>query len=756
MGERRRFAKVMPQVQLAMEDVAVGERDTALAERDAALAERDAALAARDAAVSEIAFLKNTRSWRLTRPLRYIARLIRYGIGREDWNRISRIVPFRIKSRSMPGRIETTSREPLEHPAPQPLTMAAPAAEPAPATIGNPDIVCFANIDWSARFQRPQQLMRQFAENGFRIFYVVASRASPGGQLYSIEEVSPGIYEVVLQTEAFQDIYAERLSDDNLCAYSRSIDALSRDFRIKTAISVIHLSYWTPLGRHLRLRRGWRIQYDCMDDWVDFPHIGDALLEEEKALVAGADLVTVTASSLHEKWSEHAARCVLVRNAVDFSFFARHCIPNALLQDIGRPVIGFYGGLAEWVDLHLIAQIAERRPDWNIVLIGDVFIKDLDGLDQRNNVHLLGKKPYAEMPLYLYGFDVCLIPFRLYHVTHAVDPVKFYEFMSAGKPVVSVPLEEMGIYEDFVYFATGPDEFVEKIAMALNESDLELARKRVELARANDWRNRFEDTRRALFDLYPKVSIIVVSYNNVELTRLCMDSIFRNTTYPNYEVIVVDNASEDDTRNYLRYLRRSKESISIILNDRNLGFAAANNQGLRLASGTFLVLLNNDTVVPKGWVDGLLRHLEDPGIGMVGPVTNFVGNEARIATSYEDMEQMETFSDGYTAARHGRIFDISMLAMFCVALRRDVFERVGFLDETFGLGMFEDDDYSRRVQDAGLRTVCAEDVFVHHFGQASFRKLIANGEYQKLWDRNQAYFENKWGAWKPHMHRQLH
>jgi GT2 family glycosyltransferase len=83
-------------------------------------------------------------------------------------------------------------------------------------------------------------------------------------------------------------------------------------------------------------------------------------------------------------------------------------------------------------------------------------------------------------------------------------------------------------------------------------------------------------------------------------------------------------------------------------------------------------------------------------------------------------------------------------------MRREVFDEIGELDEAFGIGMFEDDDYCRRIQSAGYRTVCAEDSFVHHYGQASFKKLIDSGEYQAIWDRNQAYFEKKWGAWTPH------
>jgi GT2 family glycosyltransferase len=490
-----------------------------------------------------------------------------------------------------------------------------------------------------------------------------------------------------------------------------------------------------------------------MDDWVDFPSIGTALLRQEEVLVAEADLVTVTASLLNKKWSPHNPNCSLIRNGVDFSFFARHCVPNNLLLEIKHPIIGFYGALAEWVDYQLLAAIATQRPDWNFVLVGDIFVKDLHGLESMPNVHFTGRKPYADMPHYLYRFDVCLIPFRVYNVTDAVDPVKFYEFMSAGKPVVSVPLEEMKVYEGFVYFAESPKEFIEKIELALDERALDLVTSRVELARANDWKNRFDDTLRAITNVYPKVSIIIVTYNNLELTQLCVESIFRNTTYPNYEVIIIDNASTGDTRNYLRYLARSNPAVKVVLNDDNRGFAAANNQGLRLAQGNYLVLLNNDTVVPKGWVEPMLHHLELPPIGLVGPVTNSVGNEAKIDVAYSSLEQMEAFSDLYTAQNRGRCFDIAMLAMFCVGMRREVFEEIGFLDEKFGLGMFEDDDYSRRAQNLGYRTVCAEDAFVHHYGQASFKKLIASGKYQELWERNQAYFESKWGAWKPHVNR---
>jgi GT2 family glycosyltransferase/SAM-dependent methyltransferase len=703
---------------------------------DNAVLERDATIRERDAMQAYIATLKNSRSWRVTKPLRIALQWLRYGSAQRE---------LELQDFLQPVADMCVDALPVA---------VVPQLQPESDVAADRfDILCFANIDWSARFQRPQQLMSQFARNGYRVFYIVPSRTAAPGQAYSSTEVMPGVYEIALQAHVLGDCYGKRISDENVEAYSQAIDELARDFRIKTAVSVVHLAFWYPLALRLRRTFGWKMQYDCMDDWVDFPGIGNELLTEERRLVAEADLVTVTAAVLYEKWASHTSNCQLLRNGVDFEFFERNCKPNNLLAEIERPLIGFYGGLAEWVDLQLIAAIADQRPDWNFVLIGDIFVKDLAGLDSKQNVHLLGRKPYEQMPLYLYRFDVCLIPFRLYNVTHAVDPVKFYEYISAGKPVVSVPLEEMQGYAEFVYFANGADEFIEQIERALAETDLQLGAERVALARLNDWHKRFEDNLCALKALHAKVSVIIVTYNNVELTQRCIESLLRNTTYSNYELIIVDNASSDDTRNYLRYLNRNHDNITIILNDANLGFAAANNQGLKLATGEYLLLLNNDTVVPKGWLDPLLRHLQNPQIGLVGPVTNAVGNEAKIEIDYTDIEGMDAFADAYTRGHRGRSFDIAMLAMFCVAMRREVFEKIGFLDERFGIGMFEDDDYSRRIQAAGLRTICAEDAFIHHYGQASFKKLIESGEYQAIWDRNQAYFESKWGNWKPHVLR---
>ncbi len=258
----------------------------------------------------------------------------------------------------------------------------------------------------------------------------------------------------------------------------------------------------------------------------------------------------------------------------------------------------------------------------------------------------------------------------------------------------------------------------------------------------------------AAWTSFPRVSIVVITRDNLVFSKLCLESVLANTDYPDYELIVVDNGSGEELLRYLDQLTDRFPFIRVVRNETNRGFAAANNQGLAQASGDRFVLLNNDTIVPHGWLTRLVRHLDDPQIGAVGPVTNRVGNEARIETSYRTYAEFERFVREYTDGHAGECFEIRMLVMFCFAIRRETLERVGPLDEQYDIGTFEDDDYAVRLRSQGYRLVCAEDVFVHHFGGVSLGSLLTSGEFQELLGANRQRFRRKWGIdWQPHRHR---
>ncbi len=247
----------------------------------------------------------------------------------------------------------------------------------------------------------------------------------------------------------------------------------------------------------------------------------------------------------------------------------------------------------------------------------------------------------------------------------------------------------------------------------------------------------------------PPASIIILTYNNREYTRLCLESIYAHTEAPDFEVILVDNASTDDTPAFLQDFASQKSNVKLILNQENAGFSRGNNQGAAAAEGEYLVLLNNDTVVTPGWLSGLIRHLQDPSTGMVGPVTNAAGNESRIRVDYQGLTGMQAFARQYTREHANERREIRMLALFCTALRRSVYEEIGPLDERFGFGMFEDDDYSLRMKEKGYRLLCAEDVFVHHWGSAGFSST-AFERYWHTFQENRQKFEDKWGLeWIP-------
>lgn len=217
----------------------------------------------------------------------------------------------------------------------------------------------------------------------------------------------------------------------------------------------------------------------------------------------------------------------------------------------------------------------------------------------------------------------------------------------------------------------------------------------------------------------PTASIIIPVWNEWELTRACLESL-RPTLGLRDQVIVVDNGSVDGTASGLaRY-----SWVTVVSHPQNLGFAAGCNGGAAVAEGAVVVFLNNDTVVPARWLDGLLAPFTDPTVGATGPRSNFVSGAQLVPVVPYDpsrVSDLQRFAREWRQEHRGQTTQVQRLVGFCLAVRRDLLEDVGGFDEQFGLGGAEDDDLCLRILEAGHRLLITHESFVHHHGNRTFQ-----------------------------------
>jgi len=243
----------------------------------------------------------------------------------------------------------------------------------------------------------------------------------------------------------------------------------------------------------------------------------------------------------------------------------------------------------------------------------------------------------------------------------------------------------------------------------------------------------------------PVVSVVVLTYNALEYTRLCAASLVRYTD-ARHELIFVDNGSDGETQEFLRELAAENDRVQAIFNGTNLGFAAGNNVGIAAACGDYVCLLNSDTVVTDQWLERLLAPAEaDPRVGLVGPVTNSITGSQKLPDvpyNQASLAGLEKFAAALGSQFSGRNQQALWVVGFCVLIRRELIERIGGLDESFGRGNYEDTDYCLRAFLAGYRAVVAFDSFVHHFGSRSF--VAAGVDYARQLDEKFEIFRRKW------------
>lgn len=328
---------------------------------------------------------------------------------------------------------------------------AAGAAQPAAPVLAVPPerqaeprtVVCLPIIEWDFRFQRPQQLMLQFAKHGWRVYYVSTTAKAT-------TEKAPNVLEIPL--------YAAPRGELVIAQHPK----------------------WDSIAHEM----GDFLIYDCMDDISAFTT--ESRNHPEHALMADSELVIVTSSRLEQQARTHAERVAVVRNGCDYEHFAA----TPPRPDGARKVAGYYGAISDWFDVELVAQLARRRPDWDFLLVGSTYGANVLPLGDLPNVELAGEQPYAELPRWLARMDVCIIPFRRGPLTEATNPVKVYEMLAAGRVVVSVPIPEVAALAPLVRLASDAEEFEREILAALADDDVAA---RQTFARGQTWEKRFAE-----------------------------------------------------------------------------------------------------------------------------------------------------------------------------------------------------------------------------------------------------------------------
>ena len=236
-----------------------------------------------------------------------------------------------------------------------------------------------------------------------------------------------------------------------------------------------------------------------------------------------------------------------------------------------------------------------------------------------------------------------------------------------------------------------------------------------------------------------KCDIVIAVWNNLKLTKNCVDSIIRNTD-TDYKFVIIDNASNDETKRYLEELK-NKEGARVLLirNEDNLGFINAVNQGMRLSDAPYVCLINNDTIVTKGWLGEMIRVAESsPLIGLINPSSNTLGQKPA------NKESVEAYAERLRNERAHQT-EIGSAIGFCMLIKKEVIDKIGVFDEIYGMGNFEDTDYSRRAIKEGYICARAHRAYVFHDEGSSFGR---NRVFDENFERNRQIYEFRWGKRK--------
>ncbi len=352
-------------------------------------------------------------------------------------------------------------------------------------------IVVFSHLRWSFVWQRPQQFLSRFAIDHPILFieepYFDLAEGAEGW--LEMDAVAPQV--MVAAAHLDQSLRGSPRLGDILRGFARrAIDS----FNMKGEFDLPLLWYYTPMDATWSLDyfANSGVIYDCMDELSKFRGAPPELVEAEQFLLKRASVVFTGGFGLWLEKQRHHPFVHFFGCGVESEHFGQARLESTPtpkdLQEMPKPIIGWFGVIDERVDYDLIEEIAKARPDWSIVMVGPVVKVDPEAFPQAPNLHWLGGRNYSELPGYCKAFDVCIMPFALNEATEFINPTKALEYLATGKPVISTPVPDVvRQYDDLVYIEKDARGFIDRIEEVWKRPDEARIRRGVVKAEASSW-----------------------------------------------------------------------------------------------------------------------------------------------------------------------------------------------------------------------------------------------------------------------------
>jgi UDP-galactopyranose mutase len=365
----------------------------------------------------------------------------------------------------------------------------------------DPAILTFSHLRWEFVYQRPQHLLSRLASTHRVIFVEEPQFSELSTPRWRFDSPKPNI----LVARPLTPSPAYGFDETQLPCLSRLVSELCEKEDLRNYI----LWFYTPMALPLAdacPRNAQAIVYDCMDELSAFLNAPVGLLKREAELLDRADLVFTGGPSLYRAKKDRHPHVYCFPSSVDASHFAPVAHRPEPEDQVGlaHPRLGFFGVIDERLDTSLVAFLADAHPDWQIVMIGPVVKVDPASLPRRRNIHYLGQRSYDELPFYLQGWDICLLPFARNQATKYISPTKTLEYMAAGKLIVSTPITDVvEPYGDIVFSGATPEEFVAACERALGAGTAqraEIASRTREVLSRTSWDSTAERMRELLIE----------------------------------------------------------------------------------------------------------------------------------------------------------------------------------------------------------------------------------------------------------------